>query len=64
MTQFGKNELLSLIKSEPFEDENDIPVLVDIILYISEGCMRGREDLDAKNLQEILPEFRHMMESL
>jgi len=41
--QFGKNELLSIIKREPFKDESDMPILVDIILYIAEGCMRGSE---------------------
>lgn len=64
MTQFGKNELLSIINSEPFKNESDIPILIDIILYIAEGCMRGLEDLDVNRLNEIRPEFQQMMDSL
>ncbi|MDP4092940.1 MAG: TetR/AcrR family transcriptional regulator [Bacillota bacterium] len=64
MTQFGKKEWLNLISSEPFEDENDIPILINIILHVAEGCMRGIEDLDPEKLNEILPEFQKMMDSL
>lgn len=64
LLKIGKEDILKLISYKQFQDPNDAEVLIDIILNIAEGCMRGREDLKEIKIKEILPVFRHMMESL
>jgi len=64
LTQLGKEDILRLIDYEQFKDPSDASVLVDVILFIAEGCMRGREDLNNAKIKEILPTFQSMMKSL
>lgn len=60
----GKNEALALIDYDLLVNPSDAEVLIDIILCIAEGCMRGIEDLNDAKIREKLPEFQIMMESL
>lgn len=64
MTQVGKEEILNLVEYDRFKSSSDVKVLIDIILYMAEGCMRGQEDLNIVKMQEIITEFKCMMESL
>jgi AcrR family transcriptional regulator len=64
LVQIGKCEALKLIDRDLLENPSDAEVLVDIILCIAKGCMRGNEDLNDAKIGEILPAFRSMMESL
>ena len=63
-TQLGIRESLDCIDYRQFENSSDAKILVNIILYIAEGCMRGQEDLDNKKINGILPLFQEMMLSL
>lgn len=63
-TQSGIQEILNILDYYPFKNAADAEVLVNIILCIAEGCMRGQEDLDSKKINEILPLFQNMMRSL
>lgn len=62
--QLGKEELLKLIDRNKLIDPRDINILIDIIISIAEGCMRGCEDLNEKNISKKIIEFKHMMQSL
>jgi TetR/AcrR family transcriptional regulator len=64
MTQLGIREILDSIDYGQLQDTSDAEVLVNIILFIAEGCMRGQEDLDSEKVLEILPLFQAMMQSL
>lgn len=64
MAQIGKEELLNLVEYDRFKSSSDVNTLINIILSAAEGCMRGREDLDIVKTQEIITEFKCMMESL
>lgn len=64
LSQFGKEDILKLIDYERFKNPSDAKILLDILIFLAEGCMRGREDLDDAKIREILPEFRDMMDSL
>ena len=64
MKQTGKEEILHLVDYDKFKNSSDVKILLDIILYMAEGCMRGREDLDIVKIQEIITEYNRMMESL
>lgn len=64
LTQIGKDDTFQLIDDQLFQNPSDAGVLIDIILYIAEGCMRGREDLDDGKIMDILPVFQNMMQSL
>jgi hypothetical protein len=64
MTQMGKEEILNLVNYDKFKNSSDVKVLLDIILSMAEGCMRGQEDLDILKMQKIIKEFKCMMESL
>ena len=64
MTQNGKEEILKLVNYNKFKSKSDVKILLNIILYMAEGCMRGREDLDIVKIQEIITEYKGMMESL
>ena len=64
MTQLGIRENLDRIDYRQFENASDAEILVNIILYIAEGCMRGQEDLDNEKINGILPLFQEMMLSL
>lgn len=64
MMQLGKKELIKIIRLDLFQDPDDAGDLIDIILSAAEGCMRGREDLDFRKIQQVIPEYRRMMASL
>jgi AcrR family transcriptional regulator len=64
LTRIGKEDILKLIDYKQFQDPSDANVLIDIILFLAEGCMRGREDLNDAKIRGILPEFQDMMNSL
>lgn len=64
MNQIGKEEILNYIELYKFKDPCDVKVLFDLIFCAAEGCMRGREDLDIVKINEIVIEFKCMMESL
>lgn len=64
LTWIGKEDILKLIDYEPFQNPSDANELIDIILFIAEGYMRGREELSDAKIREILPAFRSMMNSL
>jgi len=64
MNQIGKEEILNLIEYDRFKNSCEVKVLLNIILSMAEGCMRGGEDLDTVKTQEIITEFKSMMESL
>ena len=64
LTWIGKEDILKLIDYEPFQNPSDVKELINIILFIAEGCMRGREELSDAKIREILPAFQNMMSSL
>ncbi|MBE6905139.1 MAG: TetR/AcrR family transcriptional regulator [Ruminococcaceae bacterium] len=64
LTWIGKENILKLIDYEPFQNPPDAKELIDIILFIAEGCMRGREEFSNAKIREILPVFQDMMSSL
>jgi AcrR family transcriptional regulator len=64
MNQIGKEEIFNLVEYYKFKSPCDVKILLDLILYTAEGCMRGREELDIVNTQEIITEFKCMMKSL
>lgn len=64
LVQIGKNEVLKLIDYDLLVNPSDAEMLVDIILCMAEGCMRGNEDLNDAKIRVILPAFQIMMESL
>lgn len=64
MTQLGISEVLDTINYRQFKIVSDAKILVNIILYIAEGCMRGQEDLDSEKINGLLPLFQEMMLSL
>ena len=63
-SQVGKEDILKLIDYGCFKNPSDAKILVDILIFLAEGCMRGRENLDDAKIEGILPEFRDMMDSL
>lgn len=63
-TQIGKEDFLKLIDYGQFQNPSDASILIEIILYLAEGCMRGKEDLNEAKIRSILPEFKNMMNSL
>lgn len=63
-SQVNKEDLLALIDYERFKNPSDAKILVDILIFLAEGCMRGKEDLGNAKIKEILPKFRDMMDSL
>lgn len=64
LISIGKEDILKLIDYEPFLNPSEAKELSDIILFIAEGCMRGREELSDAKIMEILPTFQSMMNSL
>lgn len=64
MTQLGMRKILDVIDYQLFENDADAEILVNIVLYIAEGCMRGQEDLDSKKMNEMILLFQKMMLSL
>jgi ATPase subunit of ABC transporter with duplicated ATPase domains len=49
-SQVCKEYRLALIDYERLKNLSDAKILVDILIFLAEGCMRGREDLgNAKN---------------
>lgn len=64
LTWMGKEDILKLIDYKPFQNPSDAKELIDIILFIAEGCMLGREELSDAKIREILPAFQNMMNSL
>ena len=64
MAKLGIQEFLDIIDYQQFKNASDAEMLVNIILFIAEGCMRGQENLDNEKINEILPLFQKMMMSL
>lgn len=62
--QLGKEELLKLIDRNKFIDSSDINALIDIILCIAEGCMRGCENLNQEIISKKIIDFQYMIKSL
>ncbi len=63
-TQLGIQEILNIIDYQQFKNDSDAELLVNIILFIAEGCMRGQENLDSEKINAVLPLFQEMMLSL
>lgn len=64
MTQFGIQEFLDIIDDRQFKNGSDAEMLINIILFIAEGCMCGQKDLSYEKIYGILPLFQEMMLSL
>lgn len=64
MLQTGEGEILKIIYYDKFKNPSDVKILLDIVLSMAEGCMRGLEDLDILKMQEKVSEFKCMMNSL
>lgn len=64
MAKLGIQEFLGIIDYQQLKNASDAEMLVNIILYTAEGCMRGQENLDNEKINEILPLFQKMMLSL
>ena len=64
MTQLGIQEILNIIDYQQFNNASDAEILLNIILFIAEGCMRGQENLNNEKINGILPLFQEMMLSL
>lgn len=64
MLQTGEEEILSIIDYDKFKNPKDVKILIDIVFSVSEGCMRGIEDLDIMKIQDKVCEFKDMMNSL
>lgn len=64
MMKLGKKELVKVIRLDLFQNPDDAGDLINIILNLAEGCMRGREDLEIGKIQEAIPEYKKMMASL
>ena len=60
----GLQALLPKVDRSRLRNPDDAEVLTHIILTLAEGCTRGREELTAKGMQDILPLFRAMLRSL
>lgn len=64
LLQIGEEEMLNIIDYDKFKNPSDVKILLDIVLSVAEGCMRGLEDLDISKMQEKICEFKSMMDSL
>ncbi|MEG0775350.1 TetR/AcrR family transcriptional regulator [Clostridium sp.] len=64
MLKVGKEDLLNIIDYDKFKNPDDVKVLINIILCIAEGFMRGLEDMDMGKIMANTIEFEAMMESL
>ena len=64
LTQIGKKDILALLDYDQFQNPADADTLIDLILFVAEGCMRGNEDLNEAKIRGILPQFQRMMTSL
>lgn len=64
MLEVGKEDILKLIDYDKFKNPEDARILINIILYIAEGFMRGLEDMDMEKITGNITEFEAMMESL
>ncbi len=64
MMKLGKKELVKMISLDQLQNPDAADDLINIILNLAEGCMRGREDLDIEKIQEMIPEYQKMMASL
>ncbi|MBK1810740.1 TetR/AcrR family transcriptional regulator [Clostridium sp. YIM B02505] len=64
MLQTKEEEILNIIDYDKFKNPSDVKILLDIVLSVAEGCMRGLEDLDLWKIQGKVNEFKVMMNSL
>jgi AcrR family transcriptional regulator len=64
MAKLGIQEFLNIIDYKQFKNASDAEILINIILFIAEGCMRGQENLNNEKINEIVPLFQKMMLSL
>lgn len=64
LAEAGEIEALKLVDYSKFKDPMDVKLLLNMILYMAEGCMRGHEDLDITKMDGIISDFKTMMESL
>jgi len=64
LTFTGIQLLLPMLDRSCLRDPADAEILIQMILTLAEGCIRGREDLTAKGIQESLIPFRAMLQSL
>lgn len=64
MIQTGEEEILNIVDYNKFKNPSDVAILIEIVLSVAEGLMRGRENLDTAKMQEGVNEFKAMMESL
>lgn len=61
---FGKDDILNIVEYDRLKNPCDIKNLIDMIFYIADGCMMGREELNITQINEIIIDFKNMMESL
>lgn len=62
--QLEIKEILNIIDYQQFKNASDAEMLINIILFITEGFICGQNNLDNKKINEILPLFQKMMLSL
>lgn len=64
LLQTGEEEILNLVDYDKFKNPSDVKTLLNIVLSVAEGCMRGVEDLNILKMQKRVNEFEGMMNSL
>ncbi|WP_158540661.1 TetR/AcrR family transcriptional regulator [Romboutsia weinsteinii] len=64
MIHIGKDEILDIVEYDRLKNPCDMKNLINMIFYIADGCMRGREELNITQINEIIIDFKNMMESL
>lgn len=62
--QLEMKEILNVIDYQQFKNASDAEMLINIIIFISEGFICGQNNLDNKKINDILPLFQKMMLSL
>lgn len=62
--QLEIKEILNIIDYQQFKNASDAEMLINIILFITEGFICGQNNLDNKKINQILPLFQKMMLSL
>lgn len=64
MLKIGKEDVLKIIDYDKLKNPDDVEILINIILSIAEGFMRGLEDMDMGKIMGNIIEFEAMMKSL
>lgn len=61
---FSKEKILDIVEYDRLKNPCEMKNLIDMIFYIADGCMIGREELNIAQINEIIINFKNMMESL